>query len=105
MGKCLELNVEGVDKPVLVQIINQGGDVKAKNVDLQQMAGGVGLCNALTAFTGFPNGDSSSSSNFPLFEGDNTVWGPKKLGGFDNTDGCASIPSYPDGVSAVTSFR
>lgn len=105
MGKCFRLEVEGMSSPLIVQSVNTGSDVSSGQFDLQQMAGGVGLCNALTSSTTFADGESTSGSAlFPMFSGDNTVWGPKRDGGFSDESGCDAIPMYPDGTAAVSSF-
>lgn len=105
LGKCFRLEVEGLTSHLIVQSINTGGDVSSGQFDLQQMAGGVGLCNALTSFTAFADGQSSAgSARFPQFSGDNTVWGPKRDGGFSDVSGCDAIPMYPDGIAAVSNF-
>ena len=101
MGKCYRMEVSGMDAPVIAQVVNTGSDVHTGQFDLQQMAGGIGLCNALTAHTdGFSDGETSGDALYPMFAGDNTVWGPLKYGGFQDRSGCAAIPEYPDAVSS-----
>jgi hypothetical protein len=75
MGKCYRMEVSGMDAPVIAQVVNTGSDVHTGQFDLQQMAGGIGLCNALTAHTdGFTDGETSGDALYPMFAGDNTVY-------------------------------
>lgn len=100
LGMCLLLQVEGARKPVLAQVVNTGPDVHTGAFDLMQMAGGVGLCNALAPSGVFPDGSRASDSSSPLFEGESIVdgtWGPTNLGGFQDSSGCDAIPEYPNG--------
>ena len=100
LGKCFMLSSDKVSKPVLAQIINTGGDVAEGHFDLQQMAGGVGLCNSIAPSGLFPDGKASSDSAAPLFAGQSIndgTWGKKRDGGFTDSSGCDSIPQYPDG--------
>lgn len=100
LGKCFLMEVDGVDTPLLAQVINTGGDVKPGHFDLQQSAGGVGLCNAISPSGVFPDGSRASGSASPLFAGDSIpsgTWGPTNLGGFQHVSGCDTIPEYPDG--------
>ena len=101
MGKCYRMQIAGMSSPVIAQVVNTGSDVHSGQFDLQMMAGGIGLCNALTSHVdGFTDGETSGDAMFPMFAGDNTVWGPKKYGGFEHRDGCDNIPMYPDAVSS-----
>eukprot|EP00939_MAST-03C_sp_MAST-3C-sp1_P004080 g4080.t1 len=106
MGKCFKMSIDEVDRPGIFQVINTGSDVHSKQFDLQQMAGGIGLCNALTSTTdGFVDGSTSGDALYPMFAGDNAPWGPRKYGGFENRDGCDSIPEYPNGADpSMASF-
>lgn len=100
IGKCLLISVAGAAKPVLAQVINTGGDVHAGAFDLQQMAGGVGLCNALAPSGTFPDGSKASDSASPMFAGESIAdgtWGPTSYGGFQDVSGCDSLPEYPNG--------
>lgn len=68
--------------------------------DLQQMAGGVGLCNAIAPSGAFPDGSTASDSASPLFAGESIAdgtFGPTKYGGFSDISGCDAIPEYPNG--------
>lgn len=105
MGKCFKFTVEGVAAKLLLQVVNQGGDVHQGAVDLQQVAGGIGLCNALTnTDQGFTDGPPQGKARYPMFAGDNDPWGPKIYGGFTDISGCDNIPRYPDGTQPVNSF-
>lgn len=100
LGNCMMMTVQGVDRPVLAQVVNTGGDVHAGSFDLQQMGGGVGLCNALASSGTFPDGSRASDSASPLFSGDSIsdgTWGPTSMGGFTDVSGCEDLPLYPDG--------
>jgi len=100
LGKCMLITVQGVAKPVLAQVINTGGDVHTGSFDLQQVGGGVGLCNALAPSGTFPDGSRASDSASPLFEGESIAsgtWGPTSMGGFTSVSGCDDLPLFPDG--------
>merc|ERR1719481_1365224 len=45
LGACYLLNVDSVDRPLLVQSINTGSDVSGNQFDLQEGAGGCGAYN------------------------------------------------------------
>lgn len=100
LGKCFLMDVEGVELPLLAQVINTGGDVRPGHFDLQQAAGGVGLCNAISPDGVFPDGSRASDSASPLFAGNSIpdgTWGPTAYGGFQDISGCDAIPAYPNG--------
>lgn len=100
LGKCMLIDVSGVAKPVLAQVVNTGGDVHKGSFDFQQMGGGVGLCNALAPSGTFPDGTVASDSASPLFAGESIAdgtWGATNLGGFSDLSGCDALPLYPDG--------
>jgi len=82
LGQCLLIEVDEVDRPLLVQSVNTGGDVSGEQFDLQVGDGGCGAFNTCAG---------SSTSMFP---GDYTPWG-KQFGGVDNRADCAGLPPYP----------
>mmetsp|Transcript_17459 Transcript_17459/g.53966 ORF Transcript_17459/g.53966 Transcript_17459/m.53966 type:complete len:349 (-) Transcript_17459:117-1163(-) len=45
LGMCVQMDVEGVDRPILAQSINTGSDVSGNQFDLQIGAGGAGIFN------------------------------------------------------------
>lgn len=77
MGKCFLIELTSGTE-LIAQVINTGSDVHTGYFDLQQMAGGIGLCNALTDSTsGFADGSPQGYAKYPMFGGDNGPWGPK----------------------------
>lgn len=76
MGKCFRIELTS-GTIFIAQIVNTGGDVHNGYFDLQQMGGGIGLCNALTNTTeGFTDGAPDGYARWPMFAGDNGPWGP-----------------------------
>ena len=45
LGQCLLIEVDEVDRPLLVQSVNTGGDVSGEQFDLQVGDGGCGAFN------------------------------------------------------------
>lgn len=81
-GLCYRITVASADRDLIVQVVNQGGDVPDGNFDLQVGDGGFGLNGACV------------QSNLPQFAGDASVWGAV-YGGVDTVDRCAALPDYP----------
>lgn len=86
MGKCYKLNVVGISSPLLVQVINQGGDVQSGQFDLQVGDGGFGIYDACARPTtgGAP----------PMFDADATSFG-NRYGGWQTRSDCAKLPAVP----------
>lgn len=82
LGACYRLQVEGVDRDLLVQSINTGSDVDGNQFDLQIGDGGAGAFNTCAG---------SGSSMYP---GDYSAWG-HVYGGVDNRAQCQNLPPYP----------
>lgn len=82
LGMCLQLEVEGVDRPIIAQSINTGPDVAGNQFDLQIGAGGAGAYN------------SCSGGQFSMFPGSKEAWG-KQYGGLDHRAECKELPPYP----------
>lgn len=83
-GKCYRITATGVDRDLLVQVVNQGGDVPDGNFDLQLGDGGTGLFNACT----------NAGSGVPQYDGSVNQWG-NTYGGWRNILSCENLPSYP----------
>jgi len=83
LGACYLINVDTIDRPLLVQSINTGGDVYGNQFDLMQGAGGCGAYNTCA-------GGSMES----MFPGSYDPWG-KMYGGVDYKSECAGLPPYP----------
>ena len=83
LGQCLRITVEGVDKDLIVQAVNTGGDVFNNQFDLQMGDGGFGAFNSCA-------GDAATS----MYSGSKDNWG-KIYGGWDNPEDCAKLPKYP----------
>jgi hypothetical protein len=49
MGKCFKFTLEGVTRPLIMQAVNEGGDVKSGNIDVMMGAGGEGAYLGCTA--------------------------------------------------------
>lgn len=88
LGACYRVQVDGVDRDLLVQSINTGHDVSGNQFDLQVGNGGAGLFNTCAGGTN-PGWDS-------MFPGayDESTWG-HQYGGFDNREQCSGLPSHP----------
>lgn len=82
IGACYRVEVNGVQKELILQSINTGSDVNGNQFDLQVGDGGAGLFNSCVG---------SDSSMFP---GSKEVWG-HQYGGVDNRTQCASLPQFP----------
>lgn len=86
LGACIRLQVNGLERDLLVQVVNTGGDVAGFQFDLQVGNGGFGNFNSCT------NDDAPGVD--AMFPGTSEVWG-KKFGGADHRKQCASLPRYP----------
>jgi len=86
MGKCYKLQVQGVKQPLLVQVVNQGGDVASGQFDLQVGDGGFGI------FDGCANPTSQGAK--AMFNVDNSAFG-KQYGGWQDKADCSKLPSSP----------
>lgn len=64
-GLCYRITTNNLNRDLIVQIVNAGGDVPNGNVDLQTGDGGFGLFGACTI----------SSTTMPQFSGTAAVWG------------------------------
>jgi len=83
-GFCYRLSAASYEKDIIVQIVNEGGDVNSGNVDLQMGDGGYGIFN----------GCASPGTNFPQFDGTTSQWG-QTYGGWSTIEGCNNLPKYP----------
>jgi hypothetical protein len=83
-GKCYRLSVNGVAKDLIVQAVNQGGDVPDGNFDLQMGDGGFGIYN----------GCSSGGTSVPQYPGSDSQWG-NKYGGWYSESDCSKLPDKP----------
>jgi len=83
LGQCLRITVQGVDKDLIVQAVNTGGDVFSNQFDLQMGDGGFGAFNSCA-------GDATTS----MYSGTQDQWG-KIYGGWDNKEDCSKLPQYP----------
>jgi hypothetical protein len=82
LGACYRLKIDGMDRDLLVQSINTGGDVSGNQFDLQIGDGGAGIYN------------SCAGSSWSMFPGGTDVWG-NKYGGVDHRSQCANLPHFP----------
>jgi len=82
LGMCYRIKVQGVDRDLIVQAINTGGDVQGNQFDLQVGDGGFGANNRCV-------GCSTS-----MFSGSPDVWGDI-YGGVRYRDNCSALPLYP----------
>jgi hypothetical protein len=83
-GKCYRITADGVVRDLIVQVINQGGDVPNGNFDLLMGDGGFGIYNAC----------SDDSTSVSQFDGPGSLWGVT-YGGWDVRAGCDKLPKYP----------
>ena len=83
-GKCYRITAASLDRDLIVQSINQGGDVPDANFDIQVGDGGFGLNNACTVGT----------TTSPQFDGTASQWGAI-YGGWSSITGCDNLPEYP----------
>jgi len=83
-GLCYRISLASVDRDLIVQVVNQGGDVPDGNFDLQMGDGGFGIFDACV----------SAGTSVPQFAGDATAWGDT-YGGASTVNQCASLPKYP----------
>ena len=64
-GLCYRITTSSLDRDLIVQIVNSGGDVSNGNVDLQTGDGGFGYYDACT----------QEDTKMPQFSGTATAWG------------------------------
>ena len=107
MGKCYEIqwgdgaHSNKTNKKLILQVVNEGGDVHNKSFDVQQVGGGFGICNAVTNETyggGECKAEKTSDKNLtcaplnPMFEGStNADWG-MQMGGWRKKAECDNLP-------------
>jgi len=82
LGACYRIKVQGVDRDLIVQAINTGGDVQGNQFDLQVGDGGFGANNKCAG---------SSGSMYP---GGTAAWGDM-YGGVKTKAECSGLPLYP----------
>ena len=83
-GKCYRISASGIDRDLIVQVVNQGGDVPDGNFDLQVGDGGYGVFDACV----------SDGTSVPQFDGSGSQWGAI-YGGWGDISGCDKLPQYP----------
>ena len=83
-GLCYRITASGVDRDLIVQVVNQGGDVPDGNFDLQVGDGGYGVFDACVA----------DGTTVPQFDGAGSQWGAI-YGGWSDEASCANLPAYP----------
>lgn len=83
-GNCYRVTAQGVSRDLIVQVVNQGGDVPDGNFDLQTGDGGYGLFDACV----------QDGSGVPQFDGVGSQWGAI-YGGWSDISGCDNLPVYP----------
>jgi len=88
LGNCYRVEVDGMDKPLILQSINTGSDVSGFQFDLQIGAGGAGAFNTCAGGTQ-PGTDCMYPGTY-----DESNWG-KQYGGVDNRAQCKNLPRYP----------
>jgi len=88
-GKCYRITASGVDRDLIVQVVNQGGDVPDGNFDLQVGDGGYGAFDACVA----------DGTSVPQFDGSGSQWGAI-YGGWSDISGCSNLPAFPHCGSA-----
>jgi len=82
LGMCFRMKVKGIDKDLIVQGINTGGDVQGNQFDMQVGDGGFGANNKCAG---------SSGSMYP---GSTASWGDM-YGGVKTKAECKNLPLYP----------
>jgi len=83
-GKCYRISARGIEKDLIVQSVNLGGDVADNNFDLQTGDGGFGLFDACVI----------DGTKMPQFGGTGAPWG-EQYGGWSQLSGCDLLPPYP----------
>jgi len=85
-GLCYRIQVASVDRDMIVQVVNQGGDVPDGNFDLQMGDGGFGVFDACVS--------GSGGTSVPQYSGTTAAWGAT-YGGWSTPSQCSSLPTYP----------
>ncbi|KAJ9470941.1 putative endoglucanase type K [Diplonema papillatum] len=88
LGSCYRMTVEGVDRDIIVQAINTGGDVHGNQFDLQMGNGGFGAFNRCV-------GDPTD-----MFAGTMAGWG-QMYGGTETRPECSDLPNFPRDDTAM----
>lgn len=94
MGKCYEIQISGASKLGLFQVVNQGGDVRSGQFDLQMGGGGFGVFNGCV--------DPTTQGAPGMFAGNSANWGPQ-YGGWRNRADCSQLPKQPRTLSVLPS--
>jgi len=87
LGRCIRLKVEGIDRDLIVQNVNSGGDVNDTQFDLQQGDGGFGIFNTCA-------NNPDSKTTYSMYPGTTNDWG-NVYGGWNNSEDCKKLPKYP----------
>eukprot|EP00475_Leptophrys_vorax_P024610 TRINITY_DN33_c0_g1_i1.p1 TRINITY_DN33_c0_g1~~TRINITY_DN33_c0_g1_i1.p1 ORF type:complete len:344 (+),score=98.01 TRINITY_DN33_c0_g1_i1:106-1137(+) len=89
LGACYRLKIDGMDRDIIAQSINTGGDVSGNQFDLQIGDGGAGAFN------------NCAGKSFSMFPGSyDGTWG-KQYGGVDHRADCSALPQYPQDPTAM----
>ena len=92
LGKCYEVELAGITKKGVFQVLNEGSDVATGQFDIQMGAGGFGLFNGCAAPT--------TAGAAPLFSGDKAAFGANS-GGWSNRADCAKLPLQPAALDVL----
>lgn len=88
MGKCFKFTLQGVTRPLIMQAVNEGGDVASGNIDVMMGAGGEGAYLGCTA----PDYQADPMFGPHSYPG---VFGQTALKGGPATKGkCANLPAW-----------
>jgi hypothetical protein len=83
-GLCYRISAASLSKDLIVQVVNQGGDVPDGNFDLQMGDGGYGIFDACV----------KDGTSMPQFDGTGSQWG-NTYGGWDTRAQCSQLPQFP----------
>jgi hypothetical protein len=88
LGNCYRLQVDGMEKDLILQSINTGSDVTGNQFDMQIGDGGAGAFNTCAG--------GASPGHDTMYPGtyDENNWG-RQYGGVDNKAQCQNLPSHP----------
>lgn len=105
MGKCFQFKLAGVSRPLIMQAVNEGRDVKSGSIDVMMGAGGEGKYLGCTG----PDYDAApmfGSYSYPGVFGDNAMsGGPETRAKCDNLPEWASAIDQSNLPSGAESLR
>jgi len=92
MGKCFEIRLSGVSRPLLIQAVNEGVDVNSGSIDIMMGAGGEG------AYLGCTGPDHNAAPMFGSHSYPGVFGDTRTSGGPATKAKCNDLPEWAAGI-------